>query len=154
DIGSLALTAVMLDADLRKLALPAAFRLLEAKHFARVEQADGFRRGRQSRCDGLRYQRRKLGTQCKDVALAIDEPVNLFLWTRSHALNENVVVIEDRRNDFLVRPALEDRTNRALENAPVLRRAPDEDLCPRRNLGVRLHALSNQSFFVHQLCIQ
>ena len=36
----------------------------------------------------------------------------------------------------------------------MLSRASDEDLCSRRNLGVRLHVLSNQSFFVHELSIQ
>src|SRR5262249_41970105 len=54
----------------------------------------------------------------------------------------DVVVVEDRWNDFFVRPALEDRADRSLENAATSSGRSDEDLRPRRNLGVRLHIYS------------
>ena len=62
--------------------------------------------------------------------------VTLAVYTPSAELGRVMTV-----NDFFVRPAFEDGADRPLENAAAPRRASDEDLCPRRNLGIRLHPI-------------
>src|SRR2546430_3175752 len=56
------------------------------------------------------------------------------------------LLLEKKKDDLLVRPALKHRTNRPLQHAAAPRRASDDDLCSGRNLGIRSCTHANSPF--------
>src|SRR5262245_13664183 len=123
----------MFNSHLSEFTLASALRFLEPQHLAGVKEPDWLRRGCQACRDGFCDERREFRAKREDIAFTIDEPIDLLFVPP--AFREDIVVVKDRRNDLLVRPALEDRTDRSFENPPPPSGASDKDLCSRRNLG-------------------
>src|SRR5689334_9236729 len=139
DICRFSSAAIMLDADLGEFPLPSTLGFFESQDLARVEQADWLRRRRQTCGYCFCQQGSEFRSKSQNISFAIDEPVNVFFLACAHTLRKHVVIIENRRDDFLIRPAFEDRTDCPFQNPPPARCASDKYLCPRRNLGVGLH---------------
>ena len=102
------LTANVFDSDLEELTLPSTPRCFVAQHFAAITQAQRLGLIGQPRGDRLGNQRGKLRAQSKNVAFTINEAIERVFKRRSHAFCENVVIVEDGRNDLVIVPTFKD----------------------------------------------
>src|SRR5215510_4953791 len=139
DVGYDAGLADLFEAELMELSRGSFGRLVVAKNLAGVAKPDRAPAFDEARGHRARDERSQLRPQRQQRAVTVDEaicPLGLLL---AHPAREQVVVIEHRQYDLVIRPAREDFHSASFDEAAQSYFVVEEILDACRNFGKRRH---------------